>query len=106
MQFRGLWQRYGHGRGLLGGASKEALLAQALRDWRSGRAFWRNGRYWLRPLDRVAGQVVVGHGRATVAPWSKVAIAEYGTETRGLHDEAHAAYPHVNPRSLLEGYEP
>jgi hypothetical protein len=45
--------------------------------------------------------VVVTHGRATTAPWSKAALAEWGSSTTGLHDAAQAAYPDVRGQSLL-----
>lgn len=68
------------------------LLEQAMRDWRSGRAFFRNGRYWIRPLGTVAGIRSIVDGRARVAPWSKVAIQTWG-DTRGLHQASQAKYP-------------
>lgn len=92
-----LRRRYGRA----AGKTKHQLLRDAMRDWRSGQAYFKNGRYWLRPLAQVAGVTVVGHGRPSLAPWSKTAIAEWGTDTRGLHLEAEAAYPNVRGQALL-----
>jgi hypothetical protein len=86
------------------------LLAQARRDWSSGRAFFRGNRYWLRPLGTVTGVRTIVPGRATVAPWSAIAIATYGNNaepgfvTTGLHRAAYAEYPNgvgLSPASSL-----
>lgn len=81
-------------------ASHASLLRDALFDWRSGRAFIRKGRYWLRPLEKVGGSLTVGWGRATLAPWSRAALAEWGDSDR-LYDAAEAAYPGVRGQALL-----
>lgn len=107
---RTLRRRYGHAK--VTPEQRAALLRDALLDWRSGRAFvrqlgrndtdtgWRM-KYMLHPLTTVAGMVIVGHGRATTAPWSKVAIEEWGHTTDGLHKASHAAYPDIKGQQLL-----
>ena len=97
---RVLLRRYGRAQK----ASRETLLHQALFDWRSGRAFIRKGRYWLRPLETVAGGKTVGWGRPTLAPWNKVAIAEWGDSDK-LHEAAEAAYPDLRGQRLLNTLE-
>lgn len=88
-----LRKRYGHANS----HSREALLQDALRDWRSGRAFVANGkghRYMLHPVYvSDSGVASIVRGRATVAPWSKAANAEWGPDSDGLHRAAQAKYP-------------
>lgn len=101
---RRLRHRYGHG----AKKTKHQLLRDAMRDWRSGRAFFRKGRYWLRPLEKIDGHWRVSYSRARVAPWSKEAIAEWKGSTEGLHIEARAAYPdeHRSSFEQLHGMDP
>lgn len=78
--------------------SREALLEEALLDWRSGRAFVRGGKhhtYWLRPLVvSEDGRVSLGYGgRPRAAPWSKVANEVWGKTTEFLHRLSHERYP-------------
>lgn len=86
---RVLRRRYAHAKGV----SREELLRRALRDWRSGRAYYKRGRYWLRSTVWLGGSPVTLSARARVAPWSKAALAEWGSETDGLHLAARAKYP-------------
>lgn len=101
---RALRRRYGRA-----GASREALLDQAMRDWRSGRAFVSSfkgkERFMLHPIYKsgVSDSWQIGHGRAKTAPWSKVAIAEWGgggDASEGLHRAAHAKYPEAELSSF------
>ena len=88
---RRLRSRYGHA-----AKTKHELLRDAMRDWRSGRAYVANGkyhRYMLRPVVQDHGVWVLGQGRAVTAPWSKAANEEWGHDSEGLHKEARAAYP-------------
>ena len=72
------------------GKSRASLLEDALRDWRSGRAYvGGRGLFMLRPFVIVAGVPTLGHGRPTVAPWNKVAK----DPSEGLHKAARAKYP-------------
>jgi hypothetical protein len=96
--------RHRYGRAKITPEQRERLLADALIDWRSGRAFVARGkghRYMLRPLAYVGGTRVIGYGRATTAPWSKIANEEWGPDTRGLHSAAEAAYPGMHGQLLL-----
>jgi hypothetical protein len=104
---RALRRRYGRA-----GAkpSREALLDQAMRDWRSGRAFVASfkgkERFMLRPVYKsgITDSWQLGHGRAKMAPWSKAAIAEWGGEGKfasdGLHEAARAKYPDAEMSSF------
>ena len=94
-----LRRRYGHAK--LSPEERASLLRDALFDWASGRAFIRKGRYWLRPLEQVAGGTVVGWGRSKIAPWSKIAIEEWGPSSDKLHDAAAVAYPGKHGQHLL-----
>lgn len=96
--------RYGAARGR--GAPREKVLADALRDWRSGRAFFkeRAGRpaFWLRPLERRGGVITVGFGRAKMAPWSKLVVSMWPDDPAGgLALEARRVYPD-EPRTDFE----
>jgi hypothetical protein len=92
-----LRRRYGRS------VSREALLDQAMRDWRSGRAYVSSlkgkERFVLHPVYKssINDSWQIGHGRAKTAPWSKAAIAEWGGEGKfasdGLHKAARAKYP-------------
>lgn len=99
MKRRALRRRYG--RAKLAPHERERLLRDALFDWASGRAFIRKGRYWLRPLEQVAGGTTVGWGRAKLAPWNKIAIEEWGPSSEKLHDAAAVAYPGKHGQRLL-----
>jgi hypothetical protein len=87
---RPLHRRYGRAK-----SSREELLRDALRDWRSGRAFVSNNgkRYMLRASSG---------GRAVTAPWNKVAREEWGASSEGLHRAAEAAYPRATDLTDFE----
>lgn len=100
---RALRRRYGHAK--VTPAQREALLKQAVFDWASGRAYIKKGRYWLRPVIVVAGMRTIGDrsdGRATVAPWNKVAHEEWGDSSDKLHDAANKMYPREMRGGLLD----
>ena len=101
------WKKRSKGSQASGGDAEYALLQDALRDWRSGRAFFRKGRYWLRPIIEVAGGKTVGHSRAKLAPWSKVALKVYG-DTTGLSVASHKEYPdaHLSDFQRLHALDP
>src|SRR5271167_4618790 len=107
MKARALRRRYGRADAK---SSHEALLDQAMRDWRSGRAFVSSfkgkERFMLKPLEksRINDAWGIAHGRAKTAPWSKAAIAEWGGEGKfavdGLHQAASAKYPEAEMSSF------
>lgn len=81
----------------------ERLLAEAVRDWRSGRAYKDNrGTYKLRPIVQAAGVPMVGSGPGKAAPWNKIAKATWGSSTEGLHDASEATY---GPREANTPFE-
>lgn len=78
------------------------LLAHALRDWRSGRAFVRGKAhtYWLKPIVMVAGVKAFGNGRAKKAPWSDAANRAWGASSQEIHRLANLKYPREDGSSF------
>lgn len=68
-------------------------IGQAIRDWRSGRAFMQNGVYRLKPIALVCGVPTIVSGRSTRAPWSEDAIAWFGSTSERLHRAAFEIFP-------------
>ena len=73
--------------------AEERLLAEAVRDWRAGRAYHSNsGTYKIRPIVEVAGVPTIGNGSGKTAPWNKIVKKVWGNSSDGLHDAGQATY--------------